>query len=100
METIHKITSSKGNSEELESFLFGGLKEKEKRIKFAITRTQNKINKLENKFNKKTSNFLEEFKQGLIEENPDTFDWWAETKLLKELEVALETLEAIKICQE
>ena len=98
METILKITSSKGNSEELESFLFSGLKEKEKRIKFAITMTQNKINELEKKFNKKTSHFLKEFNQGLIEENSDTFEWWAETKLLKELEVALETFEALNIC--
>jgi hypothetical protein len=42
---------------------------------------------------------LEKFKKGEIQENDETFSWWAETRLIKELEEKLKTLEGIEICQ-
>jgi hypothetical protein len=43
--------------------------------------------------------FLQHFQKGEIEENSDTFEWWAELKVSKELEEKLQMVETIEICQ-
>jgi hypothetical protein len=98
MATVIKVRSSIGDAKRIEAYLTNGLKEEEKRISFAINKTERRLLEFENKFNKKTTQFLEEFKQRLIEETPDTFDWWAESKLLTELKVAFNTISSIEIC--
>lgn len=44
--------------------------------------------------------FIEKFKNGEIEENDDTFNWWAEYKLRSELSQKIKTIEDIEICQQ
>jgi hypothetical protein len=98
MATVIKVRSKIDDVKRVEAYLTNGLKEEEKRISFAINKTERRLLEFEKKFNKKTTQFLEEFKQGLIEETPDIFDWWAESKLLTELKSALNTLISIEIC--
>ena len=98
MATVIKVRSKIDDVKRVEAYLSNGLKEEEKRISFAINKTERRLLEFEKKFNKKTTQFLEEFKQGLIEETPDIFDWWAESKLLTELKTAFNTLSSIEIC--
>ena len=44
-----------------------------------------KIKKYEEKYGISTSIFIEKFRNGEIEEKDDTFNWWAEKKLVTEL---------------
>ncbi|MBN2091334.1 hypothetical protein JW964_17110 [candidate division KSB1 bacterium] len=98
MPTVITIRSRVDDVKRVEAYLTNGLKEEEKRITFAIHKTEHRLSEFEKKFNKKTHQFLEEFKQGLIEETPDIFDWWAESKLLADLQSARNTLSSIEIC--
>jgi len=98
MATVIKVRSKIDDVKRVEAYLTNGLKEEEKRISFAINKTERRLLEYEKKFNKNTTQFLEEFKQGLIEETTDTFDWWAESKLLTELKAAFNTLSSIEIC--
>ena len=98
MATVIKVRSKIDDVKRVEAYLTNGLKEEEKRISFAINKTERRLLEYEKKFNKNTTQFLEEFKQGLIEETTDTFDWWAESKLLTELKSTFNTLSSIEIC--
>jgi len=98
MTTVIEVRSRMGDAKRVEAYLTNGLKEEEKRISFAINKTERRLLEFEKKFDKKTTQFLEEFKQGLIEETPEIFDWWAESKLLTELKSAFNTLSSIEIC--
>ena len=98
MATVITVRSRMGDATRVEAYLTNGLKEEEKRISFAIDKTERRLLEFEKKIDKKTTQFLEEFKQGLIDETPDIFDWWAESKLLTELKSAFNTLISIEIC--
>jgi len=99
MATVIKVRSNIDDVKRVEAYLTNGLKEEEKRISFAINKTERRLLEFEKKINKNTIQFLEEFKQeGLIEETPDIFDWWAKSKLLIELKSALNTLISIELC--
>ena len=50
-------------------------------------------------FLRKDIAFIEKFRKGEIEENDETFDWWAETKLANVLQEKIKTIEDIEICQ-
>jgi len=92
----------KSNFEEINTikgFLTEGLEEGEKRIHFAIETTESKLKKYEEKYGISTSEFIEKFNKKEFEENDDTFTWWAEEKLLKELKQKLSIIIDIKICQ-
>ena len=47
-----------------------------------------------------SADFIEKFKNGEIEENDDTFNWWAEYKLRSEFSQKIKTIEDIKIRQQ
>lgn len=98
MATVIKVRSRIEDVKRVEAYLTNGLREEEKRRSFAINKTERRLLEFEKKFNKKTTQFLEEFKQGLIEETHGTFDWWAESTLLTELKSAFNTLSSIEIC--
>ena len=92
----------KSNYEEINTikgFLTEGLEEGKKRIHFAIETTESKLRKYEEKYGISTSEFIEKFNKKEIEENDDTFSWWAEEKLLNELNQKLSIIVDIKICQ-
>src|SRR6201998_3441743 len=95
-----KVSSKKGRSEALEKYVSDGLREEKKRLEFALKSTRARLEEFEKRFNKSTEEFLTQFKAGAVEENPETFEWWAETKLLKELEEQMSVLENIEICRE
>ena len=100
MAVVIRVTSNQGNAEVVESCLSHALREERKRFEFALHRTQERLKEFEGKFKKKTSKFLQEFKSGAIEENPEVFEWWAEAKLLEELQKGLEVLKTIEVCRE
>lgn len=58
-----------------------------------------KTKKYEEKYGISTSVFIEKFRNREIEEDDDTFNWWAEEKLVNELKQKLSIIENIEICQ-
>lgn len=92
----------KSNYEEINTikgFLTEGLEEGKKRIHFAIETTESKLKKYEEEYGISTREFIEKFNKKEIDENDDTFSWWAEEKLLNELNQKLSIIDDIKICQ-
>src|SRR5919109_4795866 len=95
-----KVSSKKGRPEALEKYVSDGLREEKKRLDFALKLTRARLEEFEKRFSKSTEEFLTQFKTGAIGENSETFEWWAETKLLKELEEEMSIIENIEICRE
>ncbi len=94
--------SIKSNYEEINTikgFLTEGLEEGKKRIHFAIETTKSKLKKYEEKYGISTREFIEKFNKNEIDENDNTFSWWAEEKLLNELNQKLSIIDDIRICQ-
>ncbi|WKZ15025.1 MAG: hypothetical protein QY317_14090 [Candidatus Jettenia caeni] len=98
MVTIN-VKSTSGETEIIKRLLSGGLEEEKRRIKFAIEISASKIKKYEEKYGISTSVFTDKFKNREIEESDDTFNWWAEEKLVNELKQKLSIIENIEICQ-
>jgi hypothetical protein len=82
----------------LKEIVLKGIESEKKKILFALEKTKLVISKYEKNFNMNTSTFIDKFSNQEIEENDDTFSWWAESKLLKEIETKLNTLTEISIC--
>lgn len=93
------VKSTSGEAETIKELLAGGLEEEKRRIKFVIEMSVSKIEKYEEKYGISTSIFIEKFKNREIEENDETFNWWAEEKLVNELKDKLSIIENIEICQ-
>ncbi|MCF6158437.1 MAG: hypothetical protein E3K32_07660 [wastewater metagenome] len=93
------VKSISGEAETIKELLAGGLEEEKRRIKFAVEMSVSKIKKYEEKYGISTSAFIEKFRNKEIEENDETFNWWAEEKLLNELKEKLSIIENIEICQ-
>lgn len=93
------IRSVAGEADTVKGFLTEGLEEEKKRIKFALEVSVSKIKGYETKFGIPTATFIEKFKNGEIDENDDTFNWWAEERLSLELLQKINILENIEICQ-
>ena len=93
------VKSISGEAETIKELLAGGLEEEKRRIKFAIEMSVSKIKQYEEKYGISTSIFIEKFRNREIEENDDTFNWWAEKKLVTELNQKLSLIENIEICQ-
>ncbi len=96
---ILNVKSISGEAETVKGLLTEGLEEEKRRIKFAIEMSISKIKKYEEKYGISTSIFIEKFRNGEIEEKDDTFNWWAEKKLITELNQKLSLIENIEICQ-
>lgn len=93
------VKSTSGEAETIKELLAGGLEEEKRRIKFAIEMSVSKIEKYEEKYGISTNVFIKKFKNREIEENDETFNWWAEEKLVNELKEKLSIIEDIEICQ-
>ncbi len=96
MVTIN-VKSISGEVETIKELLSGGLEEEKRRIKFAIETSVSKTKKYEEKYGISTSVFIEKFRNREIEEDDDTFNWWAEEKLVNELKQKLSIIENIEI---
>ncbi len=94
------VKSSSGELEIVKGLLREGINEEKRKIDFAISVTDDKIEKYEAKYGMSTASFIEKFKKGEIKENDETFEWWAETKLAGELAEKLKALKDIEICQQ
>ncbi|HLP47059.1 MAG TPA: hypothetical protein VK469_13995 [Candidatus Kapabacteria bacterium] len=76
-----------------------GILEEKKKIDYALEKTARIIKRYEDEYKMSSEEFLTRFKKGEIEEDNDTFSWWAELKVSKELEDKLLMVETIEICQ-
>jgi hypothetical protein len=76
-----------------------GLLEERKKIEYALNKTNGNIKNWETKYKLSSEKFMRRFQKNEIEENSDTFEWWAELKVLKELEEKLSIVNNIEICQ-
>ena len=92
MTTIN-IKSIHGEFELLKGLLSDGIREERRKIEYALNLSDNIINKFEYKYGISTSAFLEKFKTGNIDEDEETFQWWAEAKLADELRGKLSLLQ-------
>lgn len=93
------VKSVSGEEETVKKILQDGLEEERKRIEYALDMTLKAIKTFEKKSGMSTDIFIEKFRSGEIEENEETFEWWAETKLANELKEKLQTITTIEICQ-
>ena len=93
------VKSASGDVDTVKELILEGLKEEKKRIEFALERTTSIVKAYEEKYGISTSVFIEKFKRGEIEENDDTFDWWAEAKMSNELLEKIHTIANIEICR-
>jgi hypothetical protein len=89
------VRSKHGEKETVKKLLL----EERKRISFAIERASIETKKHEKKYGYSTSVFIENFLKSEIEEDEDTFEWWAEAKLAGELKEKLKAISDIEICQ-
>jgi len=94
------IKSSSGETDTIKKLLTNGLEEERRRIKFALDLSDSTIRNYEEKYHMSSADFIEKFKNGEIEENDDTFNWWAEYKLRNELSQKIRTIEDIEICHQ
>lgn len=93
------VKSASGELDTVRGLLAEGLDEEKRRIRYATEVSASKIKKYEEKYGISTKTFLEKFKNKEIEEDEDTFTWWAEERLLTELNQKLSIIENITICQ-
>lgn len=94
------VKSISGGEETVKKILQDGLEEERKRVEYALNMTMNAIRIFEERFAMSTDIFIEKFRSGEIEENQETFEWWAETKLADKLKETLQTITTIEICQQ
>lgn len=94
------VKSILGGEETVKKILQDGLEEERKRVEYALNMTMKAIRTFEERFGMSTDIFIEKFRSGEIEENEETFEWWAETKLADELKETLQTITTIEICQQ
>lgn len=93
------VRSRTGEDEILKSLIIDGINEERKKIEYALSISTAIIREKENSFKITSADFLVKFKEGRIEENEDTFQWWAELKLTDTLKKQLATLADVEICQ-
>lgn len=93
------IKSALGEIDAVRGLLAEGLDEEKRRILYAIEMSASRTKNYEEKYGISTKTFLEKFKNKEIKEDEDTFSWWAEERLLTELNQKLLIIENITICQ-
>lgn len=93
------LKSASGDIATFKKVVSDGILEERKKIRYALEKTNRIIKKYEKKHRMNSEKFLQHFQKGEIEENSDTFEWWAELKVSKELEEKLQMVETIEICQ-
>ncbi len=98
--TSLQVTSKTGEKEILKGLLLDGISGEKRKIEYALSISAGIIKEKEDSYKILSAEFLDKFKKGTIEENDDTFQWWAELKLTDQLKKQLETLSGIEICQQ
>jgi hypothetical protein len=93
------VRSLYGENDVVKGLLTEGIKEQKRKTEYALQITNEKIRNFEEKFGMSTPAFLKRFKEGYIKESDETFEWWAETKLARELEEKLEIIKSMEVCQ-
>jgi hypothetical protein len=93
------LKSASGDIAAFKKIVSDGILGERKKIKYALEKTNRIIKKYEKTHRMTSEKFLQHFQKGEIEENNDTFEWWAELKVSKELEEKLHMVETIEICQ-
>lgn len=93
------IKSLHGEVETLKELILEGIREEKRKVEYALGITTEIIKTKEDYYKISSAEFLEMFKRGDIEENDDTFQWWAELKLADILQKKNKTLSHIEICR-
>lgn len=92
------LRTTSGDISSFRRIVSAGIIEEKKKIGYAMEKTARIIKKYEEEYKMSSEEFLKRFKKGEIEEDNDTFSWWAELKVSKELEEKLLIVDTIEIC--
>lgn len=85
--------------EAAKSAILSALNAQKRALSASIFRTKNNIQSFEQKYNMSTEELLsKESNSTLDDSNLELIEWLGEVRLLKRLEVELETIKSIKIC--
>ncbi len=93
------LKTTSGDIASFKKIVSDGILEEKKKIDFALEKTARIIKRYEEEYKMSSEDFFKRFKKGEIEEDNDTFTWWAELKVTKELEEKLLMVDTIEICQ-
>ncbi|MDQ1349798.1 MAG: hypothetical protein QG657_99 [Acidobacteriota bacterium] len=93
------LRTTSGDISSFKKIVSDGIIEEKKKIDYALEKTNRIIKGYEEEYKMSSEDFLKRFKKGEIEEDNDTFTWWAELKVSKELEEKLLMVDTIEICQ-
>jgi hypothetical protein len=93
------LRTTSGDISSFKKIVADGIIEEKKKIDYALEKTNRIIKGYEEEYKMSSEDFLKRFKKGEIEEDNDTFTWWAELKVSKELEEKLLMVDTIEICQ-
>ena len=93
------LRTTSGDISSFKRIVSDGILEEKKKIDYALEKTTRIIKGYEEEYKMSSEEFLKRFKKGEIEEDNDTFSWWAELKVSKELEEKLLMVDTIEICQ-
>ncbi len=93
------LRTTSGDISSFKRIVSDGILEEKKKIDYALEKSTRIIKRYEEEYKMSSEEFLKRFKRGEIEEDNDTFSWWAELKVSKELEEKLLMVDTIEICQ-
>lgn len=93
------LKTTSGDISSFKKIVADGIQEEKKKIDYALEKTARIIKRYEEEYKMTSEDFLTRFSKGEIEEDDETFTWWAELKVSKELEEKLLMVDTIEICQ-
>lgn len=93
------LKTTSGDISSFKKIVADGIQEEKKKIDYALEKTARIIKRYEEEYKMTSEDFLTRFSKGEIEEDDETFTWWAELKVSKELEEKLLMVDMIEICQ-
>lgn len=93
------LKTTSGDISSFKKIVADGIQEEKKKIDYALEKTARIIKRFEEEYKMTSEDFLTRFSKGEIEEDDETFTWWAELKVSKELEEKLLMVDTIEICQ-
>ncbi|MBI5142960.1 MAG: hypothetical protein HZA20_12345 [Nitrospirae bacterium] len=84
------IKCLQGDEETVRELVIDGLMEEKKRIEYALSISEAIIRQQESNHGISSAVFIDQFRNNQVDENDDTFQWWAELKLAEKLNSKLE----------
>jgi len=93
------LKTTSGDISSFKKIVADGIQEEKKKIDYALEKTARIIKRYEEEYKMTSEDFLTRFSKGEMEEDDETFTWWAELKVSKELEEKLLMVDTIEICQ-